>query len=158
PGLLRWHDLDVLGAGDGLDEQALATLAGDESRARVATAEGGRRRVETQAGALFLGAVAGVAVLGQERFDVAQGVHRLRPRLAGWEEKNDRENEERFHAVVNQMARVFAVRCQRHKGGGFLRRGKPVIGGGGQSARHVSLTSSAFPGTAPGNYPSTIPA
>jgi hypothetical protein len=54
---------------DGLDDQALVRLPGDEGRAEVAAGEQPGQRVHAQVAALLVGAVALEAVLGQDRPD-----------------------------------------------------------------------------------------
>ena len=66
---IRWHRLVWVDARDQLDEVAVGALAGDEQRfAGIAAAADRRWRIESQFGLLFFGAVALVAVFGEDRF------------------------------------------------------------------------------------------
>ena len=67
--LLGRH-LQLALAADGLEQQALLGLAEDDGRAGVAALEQGLARVEPQAAALLLRAVAGDALLDQHGADV----------------------------------------------------------------------------------------
>src|SRR5262249_41554472 len=81
------HGDGVVGAGDGVDQPAGAALAGDDGGPGVAALECALRGVEAQAGALLLGAVAGGAVLRQDRLDVARVIDGIGGPGAG--EKNE---------------------------------------------------------------------
>ena len=65
----------ILVAGDGVDEQALGALAGDDRRASVPPGPHVRRGVEPQPRVLLQRPVAGDAPPAQERLDVADVIH-----------------------------------------------------------------------------------
>jgi hypothetical protein len=71
------HALAHLRSGDALQEQTLAGTPGHEGGAVLAAAADSRRRIQPQPALLFQHAMTGKATLLQNRFDVAQIIHRL---------------------------------------------------------------------------------
>ena len=73
--LSRRRHPPILVAGDGLDEQALGALAGDDRRTTVPPGPHARRGVEPQPRVLLQRPVASDAPPAQERLDVADVIH-----------------------------------------------------------------------------------
>ncbi len=69
------HGDDALGAGDGLDEQAVRAVAGQDGRTVVAAFADAGGTVEAQAVALHLRPMAADAVLREDRFDLTVVIH-----------------------------------------------------------------------------------
>jgi hypothetical protein len=63
-----------VGPFDHLDERALVGYTGDQEGAGVASGEGGGALVEAQAGLLFRGAMAGMAMVTKQRFDIPREI------------------------------------------------------------------------------------
>src|SRR5262249_48977240 len=81
-----------------------SALAGDEDRPGVAAFEGGLRRIEAQAGALFLGAVTGDAAFRQDRLDVARVVDPVGRPCDGDEQQGSEQGELASHVRPGESA------------------------------------------------------
>jgi len=94
---LGWHDLDVAHAEKRLDEQAVAALAGGDGRTGIAAVVDGGGAIETQAGALLLGAMTADTVLDQDGLDVAGEVDIRGGKGQVWKQSDHAQGQECSH-------------------------------------------------------------